>query len=343
MSFIQRAAALIFSAAIATAPVPSVPATAPVWTPVAATSATPVPKVLFNAPKIAVKRNTRITLNGTVKGVALNSGDEMKVRVYRYSGGKWHLRRNITPARKHLTSTSTTWTLSVKLGERGSYKAQAMLRAGNGRFTQAFSKPVRFRVVSAKYVALTFDDGPWPHSTKGVVDALKANDVQATFFEIGQQIKGRPDRTKLVFNSGNPVEVHTWHHDTLTKRSAKVNKADFRRCIAIIKKVTGVAPRWLRPPGGATNKAVKKTVKSAGLRQIIWTVDTLDWKNRNTSIIVKRTMKGVRPGGVVLMHDGGGPRQATVRAVPIVIRKLRAKGYDFVTLDELVALGYSPK
>jgi peptidoglycan/xylan/chitin deacetylase (PgdA/CDA1 family) len=203
------------------------------------------------------------------------------------------------------------------------------------------SRPAAFKVVGDKVIALTFDDGPWPSSTDKIVSSLKKLDVQATFFMLGTQVHGARARAKSVVTNGNAVGVHSWNHAQLTKRSSSANRADLKRTRNEIASATGVTPTWFRPPYGATSKSVKATAKALGLRQVIWTVDTLDWKYRNASSITSRALKGARTGGVVLMHDGGGPRSATVAAVPAIVKKLRAKGYDFVTLDEMAALGYA--
>jgi peptidoglycan/xylan/chitin deacetylase (PgdA/CDA1 family) len=169
---------------------------------------------------------------------------------------------------------------------------------------------------------------------------LKAGDAQATFFELGSQIGSRKKLSKSVIAGGNIIGVHSWNHAIMVRRSASTNSADLARCIKAVRSATGTTPHWFRPPYGSTNKTLRSTASALGLRQVIWTIDTLDWKYRVTSSVVSRTMRSARAGSVVLMHDGGGPRAATAAAVPIVIKRLRAKGFDFVTLDEMVALGY---
>ena len=187
---------------------------------------------------------------------------------------------------------------------------------------------------------LTFDDGPWPTSTANIIAALRNGDAEATFFTLGAQLKSRAKLLQLELANGNAIGVHSWNHALMTKRSTSVNKADLAKCKKLLTSLTGRAPYWFRPPYGSTSTRLRKTAESVGLRQVIWTVDTLDWKYRNTSSVVSRAMKGARDGSIVLMHDGGGPRAATAAAVPIIIKQLRAKGYDFVTLDEMAALGY---
>ena len=157
---------------------------------------------------------------------------------------------------------------------------------------------------------------------------------------LGSQIGPRRKLARSVVSNGNLVGVHSWNHALMVRRSSAVNRRDLARCVKALRSATGVTAHWFRPPYGSTNSALKKAANSQGLRQVIWTVDTLDWKYRVTSSVVSRALSGARDGAIVLMHDGGGPRGATAAAVPIVIQKLRARGYDFVTLDEMAALGY---
>jgi len=126
----------------------------------------------------------------------------------------------------------------------------------------------------------------------------------------------------------------------MPRRSSKLNAADLKRCSSAIAKATGTKPVWFRPPYGSTSTALRRTAKSVGLRHVLWTADTLDWKNRNATTIKNRALKGSRSGAIILMHDGGGNRSATVKAVPSILKTLSSRGYDFVTLSELDALGY---
>jgi peptidoglycan/xylan/chitin deacetylase (PgdA/CDA1 family) len=157
---------------------------------------------------------------------------------------------------------------------------------------------------------------------------------------LGTQVKGQPTRVRSVIAQGNEAAVHSWNHANMAKRGSAANATDLKRSKSALAAVTGRQPVWFRPPYGATSSALRRTAAGLGLRQVIWTADTLDWKNRNAGIITSRAIKGAKSGGVILMHDGGGNRSATVKAVPAIIRSLRKSGYDFVTMSELAALGY---
>ena len=253
----------------------------------------------------------------------------------RYSGTEWVTVSSYAP------TTTATGEFSVPIGvpSRGRWKVVAELpTTADHEATRAESKP--FKSVGAKVVALTFDDGPWRSSTDKIVASLKRYDANATFFMLGSQVKGQSSRAKALVAAGNEAGVHSWSHANMPRRSSKTNAADLKRCSSAITKATGTKPVWFRPPYGSTSTSLRKTAKSVGLRQVLWTADTLDWKNRNATTITNRALKGSRSGAIILMHDGGGNRSATVKAVPSILKTLNARGYDFVTLSELDALGY---
>jgi peptidoglycan/xylan/chitin deacetylase (PgdA/CDA1 family) len=299
--------------------------------PALAETTTPTVTLKVKAP-IAVRKNVAFTLSGSA-GVAAAPGETVTISLAR-KGANWSVMSTATAT----LSASRTFSLKVKATKSGHWRVSASLEGTSAHLPASAS--ARFKAVGSKVIALTFDDGPWPTSTARIVSALKAGDAQATFFMLGSQVGSRKKLAKSVVDNGNLVGVHSWNHAFMTRRSSSVNAADLARCKKAVKAATGVTPTWFRPPYGATSSSLRKAAAGQGLRQVIWTVDTLDWKYRTTSSVVSRTMSGARNGSVVLMHDGGGPRAATAAAVPIVIRKLRAKGYDFATLDEMVALGY---
>jgi peptidoglycan-N-acetylglucosamine deacetylase len=106
----------------------------------------------------------------------------------------------------------------------------------------------------------------------------------------------------------------------------------------MIIKVTGQTPMWFRPPGGYVSPDVTHAAQAQHMRLVLWTVDPQDWRNPPTSEIVRRVLAQAKPGGVVLMHDGGGTRAHTIAALPTIIKGLKARGYTFVTLDQLYSI-----
>jgi peptidoglycan/xylan/chitin deacetylase (PgdA/CDA1 family) len=193
-----------------------------------------------------------------------------------------------------------------------------------------------------KTIALTFDDGPWPGSTKEIVSILKKNHVTATFFMIGRQARKSPALARAVTKAGMAVGNHT---DTHSYGFGKMNESTVYKEISYaqhdIRKATGQTPKVFRPPGGIKNKHTAKVLKKFGMTWALWTIDTGDWKRPSAGKITSIATKNARPGAVILMHDGGGDRSSTVKALPGIIKKLRSKGYSFVTLDALSSLPHT--
>jgi len=192
--------------------------------------------------------------------------------------------------------------------------------------------------VKSRVVALTFDDGPWKDSTAAIVAILKQQQVKATFFELGTNIKRYPAFSRAVVNGGSLIGLHSWDHKDFTKLNASQIDSQVQRTQDALKAATGQTSQWFRLPYGASTNSADGEVVSKGFHLAFWTVDTNDWSRPGVNKIVARAVAGARPGAVILMHDGGGDRSQTVAALPKVITALKAKGYSFVTVDELYRL-----
>ena len=186
-----------------------------------------------------------------------------------------------------------------------------------------------------KVIALTFDDGPWPKYTEAVLAELAKYDVKATFFMIGRQVYRYPNLTKRIRAEGHALGNHTQAHVYSSKASPAQVRAQMAECQTAIQKVAGVKPNWYRPPGGVLTPVVGRETSRYGLKVAMWTVDPQDWRKPPVTAIVQDVIKNVKPGAVVLMHDGGGDRSRTVESLGPIIRELKKQGYTFVTLDEL--------
>jgi peptidoglycan/xylan/chitin deacetylase (PgdA/CDA1 family) len=197
------------------------------------------------------------------------------------------------------------------------------------------------RVIDArkKKVALTFDDGPWPHQTDAILQILEAEGVPATFFVIGKQVKAHPEIVRRAVSAGHAIGNHGYHHVDLTTTDAEHLASEIAGTSRAIASATGTAPKWLRPPGGAIDAAVYREAAAQKLRLALWTVDPQDWrKGKKAAQIEAEVVNAVGPGAVILLHDGGGDRRQTVAALPGIIRRLRAKGYEFVPLAQVGAV-----
>lgn len=188
----------------------------------------------------------------------------------------------------------------------------------------------------SKLVALTFDDGPWPDSTMKIVETLDRYDVKATFFMLGRQVKKYPATVRRIEAGGHLLASHSYSHKYFSKVSAAKVRSEIAKGRNIIKKTTGVYTPWIRPPYGAMNAQAWREARKMKARVVMWDVDPQDWKKPGAKKIADRVVKNVKPGSVVLLHDGGGDRTQTIKALPSIIARLKAKGYVFVTIEELV-------
>ncbi|RJL32847.1 polysaccharide deacetylase family protein [Bailinhaonella thermotolerans] len=189
-----------------------------------------------------------------------------------------------------------------------------------------------------KCVALTFDDGPGPYTNK-LLGMLAKADARATFFMVGEMTGPRPGVMRRMVRDGHEVANHSWSHPNLARLSTAKVRRQLKRTQDSIARITGVRPTLMRPPYGATDKQVVKATKELGLAQIIWNVDTMDWRDRNSKVVSRRAIKKVRPGSIVLFHD---IHRTTVNAIPKVLRELKKKGYHFVTVSELYGTRLTP-
>jgi len=184
----------------------------------------------------------------------------------------------------------------------------------------------------AKYVVLTFDDGPDVAYTPRILEILAKYDAKATFFEIGKNVTKHPELTKRIHAAGHSVENHTWTHADLRKLSAAAFRQQVTPTDQAIRAQTGSTPGCLRPPYGGVNATVRQRAKALGKDLVVWTVDSRDWTKPGSTAIVQRVLKSVHNGSVILMHDGGGNRSQTVAALPTILKSLKAQGYGFRTL-----------
>ncbi|MBM3635383.1 MAG: polysaccharide deacetylase family protein [Actinobacteria bacterium] len=186
-----------------------------------------------------------------------------------------------------------------------------------------------------KYVALTFDDGPGP-DTPAVLAELKRLGVPATFFVLGAKVQENPETFRQVVADGHEVGVHTWDHKDMTSLKPAQQKEEIATTAGQILSVGGVASRLFRAPYGSVSPSVLKQAEDAKLLSVLWDVDTVDWTRPSPDQIVQSAVSQAQPGSIILMHDGGGDRAATIAALPRIVKDLRAKGYEFATVGDLV-------
>ncbi|WP_269453110.1 polysaccharide deacetylase family protein [Yinghuangia sp. ASG 101] len=187
------------------------------------------------------------------------------------------------------------------------------------------------RTDPGKWVALTFDDGPWAGYTTQVLDTLDHHAVKAVFCVVGAQAQARPDLIREIVARGHTLCNHTMTHDTkMPEHSPEEIRSQMQRTLdAIHAAVPDAAVPWYRAPAGNWAPHVQEAAAFLGMRSLGWSVDTLDWKKPGVDKILHTIGQQVTPGGVILLHDGGGDRTMSVEALRRLIPDLLAKGYQF--------------
>lgn len=198
-------------------------------------------------------------------------------------------------------------------------------------FAPVSSNLVRHTAHDGKYVALTIDDGPSPKYTPQVLDILEQNNIKATFCLIGGQVKEYPDLVRRIAADGHKFCDHTMTHDMkLPGKSDSRIKAEMVGAREAIEKVVqGAEVPYYRAPGGNWGGDVRQISASLGMKPLAWSVDPRDWSRPGVSSILGTIKQELKPGGVLLMHDGGGDRSQTITALKQLIPELRRQGYSF--------------
>lgn len=185
-------------------------------------------------------------------------------------------------------------------------------------------------------VALTFDDGPGPDTLR-ILSTLNRLRVPGTFFVIGRQLAGRERQLRAIVAHGDEIGVHSWSHPDLTRLRVARVRAEIVGTRNAIRARAGVEPLLYRPPYGAIDRRVMAAVAPARMAPVLWDVDGDDWARTATPARVARTVLAeVRPGSIILLHDGGGRRGVTARALPRIVAGLRARGLEAVLVSELL-------
>ncbi|MGG3564061.1 polysaccharide deacetylase family protein [Neobacillus rhizosphaerae] len=186
-----------------------------------------------------------------------------------------------------------------------------------------------------KMVALTFDDGPDRINTPQIITALKQENVKGTFFFIGQKVEQNPDIVKLAYDNGNVIGSHSYLHHELTKVSAEGIRQDLNKSSEAIRRIIGRSPALLRPPYGDTDIKVINVAKEKQYKVIIWSIDTLDWSQKDQKHIQKNIFDNVRNGDIILMHSDDDKTE-TASAVPTIIKELKRRGFEIVDVATLL-------
>lgn len=188
---------------------------------------------------------------------------------------------------------------------------------------------------SGKEVALTFDDGPGPYTTRLVAELDRLH-VHATFFTVGSQEQYFSEGTAAEVRSGDAVEDHSESHPMMATLSAHDQYEQLFQGLARVEIGGGARPRLFRPPYGSFDATTLHELRRLHMLMVLWSVDTGDYARPGVQAIVDRALSGAKPGAIVLMHDAGGDRSETIAALPAIVQGLRRRGLYPVTVPRLL-------
>ena len=194
---------------------------------------------------------------------------------------------------------------------------------------------IKYESVSAssaekKKVAITFDDGPNPDYTPDLLKGLKERGVSATFFLLGKEVEKYPELVEQMHAEGHLIGTHSYEHVNLCNLTDEKAIEQVDKTNALIEKITGERPQFIRPPYGCWKKNLDY---KTSMIEVLWDVGPLDWKTGNSDVVVSRVLKNVEEGDIILLHDASA---SSVKAALSIIDKLQEDGYLFVTVDEIV-------
>jgi len=185
-----------------------------------------------------------------------------------------------------------------------------------------------------KVIALTFDDGPYPFYTPLLLHVLERSQIHATFFVVGRNAQEFPELVSRIVHSGDEIGNHTFNHYKLTFLNDAQITHQIRSCGSELRQFTGRPITLFRPPHGRYDRRVMSIARTLGYRTIFWSDSPEDTKDISPALLVQRVLHQAQPGAIVLMHSG---QYKTVVALPVIIAKLRERGYTFATVGELLA------
>lgn len=185
-------------------------------------------------------------------------------------------------------------------------------------------------------IALTFDDGPHPRLTPQILDILNKYGVKATFFVVGSNVKAYPDVVKRVLDDGHELGNHTENHINLEKSNSRNVIKELKDSHDDVLELCDFNMKYFRPPMGAVNKTVCQIAKKMDYDVILWSIDTEDWRHLSVDKITDNIYKNIKSGSIILFHDYISNGSPTPEAIDIIIPQLQEKGYNFVTIGQLL-------
>ncbi len=255
--------------------------------------------------------------DGRVRFTSPQKGDEL-VASLRYSGGS-------------LAAVTLLLLLLVP--------PSILYAASTPDYTRLFPKVFARHGPPQNRVALTFDDGPDALYTPQILRILAREHVRATFFILGRHAQMYPGIVERIVREGHALGNHTFDHANLLKLTPGQVRWEVETTERALYRLTGVHTVWFRPPYGNVDARLLRQMDGLGYHVVNWSVDSADWRSLSTARVAANVLSTVRPGAIVLQHCSGNPHEilsGTVAALPIIIHALRARGYQFVTVPELL-------
>ena len=190
--------------------------------------------------------------------------------------------------------------------------------------------------IKNKVVALTSDDGPNPPYTERLLSVLETNNISATFFLIGSQVETHPETAQKIIEAGHEIGGHSYDWEMLALKRCKTVEAKLDLMDAAFANAGITNVSLFRPPNGILSLRQEKILEERGLIHIGADVVVGDWKNIDSETICHRVLKKVRPGSIIVLHDGGGDRSSIIEVVPMIIKELHAEGYEIVPAGRML-------
>jgi peptidoglycan-N-acetylglucosamine deacetylase len=214
-------------------------------------------------------------------------------------------------------------------------------------WSQGYGKTFVGGHAGSRQIALTYDDGPNDPHTLRLMEVLAKDGVRATFFLIGRYVELRPDIVRDLVRAGHMLGNHTFTHPNLALTGPGETRGQIERCQRAIEDAIGDSPKLFRPPFGGRAPYTLRIARSLGLEPIMWNVTSWDWKMPPAAKIVQTCVRHMHGGDIILMHDGshvamGADRWQTVIATHLLIESWREKGYEFLTIPEMMEEVVSP-
>lgn len=241
-----------------------------------------------------------------------------------------------------LAAGSASCIKNIRKSRGAGVKGPQTFLNGTGTDTRENKLSYRSIPVSEPFIAMTFDDGPVSQNTPRLLDMLAARGIKATFFTVGENAQRYPNIIRRIAAEGHELANHTWTHPWLTRLSDEAAKAELQRSQEALVSISGVKPRMYRPPfGDITLRHEEWIMKEFGYPTILWSVDCGDSKRGSTAASVRaNVVRETRPGAIILVHD---LHSWSVDAMPGTLDDLLAKGFRFVTMSQLLAMGPKTK